>query len=126
MIVSRFGLHVAGGVPFLLQQSGSQNLISPELRSPLDLQIRPRNAQCPHAIDLGQTLDEVPTWVDEPLAQVFVPTPRREGETAKLLIDPDGSWLHRLAALERLCSPVRSLALPIWWRKSGLLVPTYE
>lgn len=125
MIVSRFGLHVAGGIPFLLQKAGTQNLISPHLHAPFEPQIRPRNARCQHNINLANTAD-APSWVNEPLAQVFWPVPRREGTTAKLIVDADGSLGPSLEALARLSSPTEVPIRPIWWRKAQQLAPLYE
>lgn len=122
MIVSRFGLHTAGGIPFLLQKHGFQNLISPELRAPFDVQIKPRNALCQHAINLSQTV-EAPDWVWQPLARVFHPTP---GFSAKIVIDPDGTLGPRLEALARLASPTETLIRPIWWRQAMKLAPLYQ
>lgn len=117
MIVSNYGLHNGGGIWFLHQQGKHvQNLISPNLPSPFEVRVQPRLAQCPHAINLSQTLDDLPSWLDEPLAQVMVPLPRRDADTAKLMHDPDGSLTARVAALCRLSTPTYSLLKPIWWQ----------
>ena len=119
MIVNRFGLHVApGGIPFLVQPRGSFNLISPNLPSPFEPQIRPRTARCPHLIDMSAGEDvEIPAWVDEPLAQLFLPTPRQPGEVS--------GWIHGASdelvlQLSRLSSPTGTLAKPIWWQRADL------
>jgi hypothetical protein len=125
MIVSRFGLHVAGGIPFLLQKSGVQNLISPNLRAPFEPQIRPRNARCQHNIDLDHIV-EAPSWVHEPLAKVFWPVPRREGSTAKMIVDVDNTLGPSLEALARLSTPTEVPVRPVWWRKALQLAPLYE
>lgn len=125
MIISRFGLHDAAGIPFLIQQRGSQNLISPELRAPFQLNIRPRNARCPHDINLDRTLDDLPSWLDEPLAQALVPTPRSAGPTP-MIYDPDGLAHGVIDTLCRMSSPVDSLMRPIWWQQARSRAPAYE
>ena len=77
MIVNRYGLHVApGNIPFLIQQNRAVNLISPDLRSPFELHIRPKGCGCPHNIDLMQET-ELPDWIDHPLVQRPQPGPRQ-------------------------------------------------
>ena len=122
MIVSRFGLHTAGGIPFLLQKNGFQNLISPELRAPFEAMIKPRNALCQHEINLSSTTP-APDWIDEPLAQVFHPVP---GSFVKIIVDPDGTLGPKLETLARLSSPTETLIRPIWWRQAMKLAPLYQ
>lgn len=114
MIASRFGIHVAGGIPFLLQKNNTQNLISPELYSPFTMQIKPRNAACPHNIDLTQAVDDIPDWVDHPFVKLFWPTRGTAG--AKLIMNPD---LALLARLSRLTSPGETIERPIWWKSAN-------
>jgi hypothetical protein len=118
MIVSRYGLHIASGdIPFLVQPSGSTNLISPDLRCPFEPQVVPRRSRCPHAINLADGIDvTIPSWVDEPLAQMFLPTPCRHNAPALLLYDPNGDALQLIRSLERLVSPVEPHTRPIWWK----------
>lgn len=119
MIIDRFGLHVApGDIAFLVQPRGTVNLISPQLYSPFQLQIRPRTLRCPHDIDLNQQVD-LPDWVDHPLARIFHPTPRQPGEKAGLLHDPNGEALPLIERLCRLSSPTHSLINAIWWAKAS-------
>lgn len=124
MIVSHYGLHTAGGIPFLVQPNGGQNLISPSLQSPFRPVIRPRTARCPHDIKLGQQA-AVPLWADEPLAQAFWPTPVKAGEPARLLYAPDADVLETLNQLARLASPTGSLVQPIWWRPPKEIAHVY-
>lgn len=114
MIVTRYGVHWApGGIPFLIQSSGTQNLISRQLESPFSLNLTPRRTPSPHEIDLSNAAPR-PAWMDDPLAEVFAPTPRQPGERAKLIIN-DGSLDQQLRLLTRLCSPTGIMLRPLWW-----------
>lgn len=116
MIVTRYGLHWApGGIAFLVQPQGSQNLISPKLESPFVPHIRPKRLRCPHNFDLTTFVD-APDWINDPLAHAFLPTPKRVGEKARVFHDPDGRYEKLLQDLQRLSSPVEPLARPIWYR----------
>jgi hypothetical protein len=125
MIVTRYGLHWApGGIPFLVQSAGSQNLIARELESPFVVNVRPRRLQCPHAIDLSNHVPS-PTWLQDPLAQAFVPTPAGGGEKVRLILDPDQKLSQLLLQLERLCSPVECQMRPIWFKEAQRETPRY-
>lgn len=119
MIVNRFGLHVApGNIPFLVQQHRAVNLISPDLRSPFELHIRPRGCACPHNIDLMVEAD-LPDWIDDPLVRRFLPIPRPSGERPVWVYDPDNKHDAKLDALCRLSTPVTGVKLPLWWRATN-------
>lgn len=115
MIVSRYGLHQAAGIPFLLQTTGGSNLISKDLKCPIQVQVTPRRTLCPHQIDLD-TFVEAPEWVQDPLAQAFLPVPRRPDEKVMVVVDPDGTQERLAFHLARLCSPTMGLAHPLWGR----------
>lgn len=109
MIISSFGLHEAAGIPFLVQGSGAQNLISPDLRSPFQLHITPKRTRCPHQVDLASYV-EAPDWVSDPLAQAFLPVP---GCGAQIVRGHE----DLITPLQRLSSATGPLAWPIWGRK---------
>lgn len=116
MIVSRYGVHWApGSVAFLLQPLGSQNLISPDLQSPFTPHIRPKRLRCPHQINLADH-SPAPAWIEDPLAQVFLPTPREPGERAKVILDPENRVEAMLLQLSRLSSACEPITRPLWWR----------
>ena len=116
MIVSHYGLHWApGGVAFLVQPLGSQNLISPELACPFVPHIRPKRLRCPHQINLADHC-AAPAWLEDPLAQAFLPTPRAVGEKAKVILDPANRIEGMLVQLSRLSSACEPITRPLWWR----------
>jgi hypothetical protein len=116
MMVSCYGVHWApGGIPFLLQPTRSQNLISPRLDSPFVTHIRPKRLRCPHDIDLGTTA-EPPDWIQDPLAQAFLPTPRAPDEKPVMVLDPEGRLDGLVMQLSRLCSATEPLMRPLWWK----------
>lgn len=116
MIVSHYGLHWApGGVAFLVQPLSSQNLISPDLASPFVPHIRPKRLRCPHQINLAD-YTEAPAWIEDPLAEIFLPVPRNPGEKAKIILDRDQRVESMLYQLSRLSSACEAITRPIWWR----------
>jgi hypothetical protein len=119
MIASHYGLHVSGGIPFLIEKIRTQNLISAQLYSPYELQVKPRHAPCPHHIDLKP-------WPEvdlPPLARAFLPIPRAAGQKAVWVHDPNQSL--DVATLCRLSSPALQIPRPIWWREAGQLQRCY-
>ncbi|AKU43601.1 hypothetical protein CPT_Seuss75 [Caulobacter phage Seuss] len=122
MIVSRYGLHIAEGIPFLLQRSGAINLISPDLPCPFQAHIRPRNERCPHDFNLN-AVDPAPAWVSEPLVQAFLPTP---GTSAVWVYDPDNKLGPTIAALRRLSSPTYDSTTAIWMKATEWVKKLYE
>lgn len=122
MIVGRFGLHWAAGVPFLVQSNNVQNLISPDLGSPFTVEVSPRGARCPHAIDLA--VAERASWIQDPLAQAFLPLPRGD-RRPQLILDRKGELGPLLMQLCRLLTPVGDVLRPIWWKDAYKYTPTY-
>lgn len=122
MIVSRYGLHVAEGIPFLLQRSAAINLISPDLPCPFEPHIRPRNERCPHNFTLSQ-VDPRPTWADEPLARAMSPTP---GHSAVWVYDPDDLVGPTVAALRRLSNPTYDNTQAVWMKEPEWARKLYE
>lgn len=122
MIVSRYGLHWAGDIPFLHQNDGSTNLISADLRSPYIVLVKPK-IRCPHAFDLTNLAPE-PGWLKDPLAQALLPTPRVG--PVRLIHDPDGKLTPTIQQLMRLSSPTDSLMTPIWWKRPNQIARRYQ
>lgn len=119
MIASHYGLHVSGGIPFLLQKMRPQNLVSPNLYSPFELRVKPRYLPCPHEVTLAPS-DEIDL---PPLARAFLPLPRGEKAKAVWVYDPDQSL--DLETLCRLYSPAVQVPRPIWWREAGQMQRLY-
>lgn len=117
-IISCYGLHWVGDIPFLIQPLGSQNLISPDLPSPLLPQIKAKRVKCPHNIDLSRTAP-LPEWTQDPLVRAFLPIPRQPGEKAKLILDTDNRVSDMIQTLSRLSSAIHPIALPIWFRDTN-------
>lgn len=121
MRVSHFGVHWApGGIPFLVQSIGAQNLISTELPSPFVVSVKPRTLHCPHAIDLTQQAKA--EWVSDPLAQALLPIP---GRSVSMLYDPTGKHERLLQTLQRLSTATEPLMRPLWWRTPQQMTPIY-
>lgn len=128
MIVSRFGLHtVPGGIAFLVQANGSQNLISPDLRFPYSIHIKPRTLRCPHFIDLNSGVGiDVPGWVSDPLLRAFLPLPAPQDAPALLVLDQDDRFRHLAPKLARMSSPTGPVAQPAWMLASGDVKNSYS
>ena len=121
MRVDHFGVHWApGGIPFLLQGSGAQNLISRDLQAPFEVRVRPRTLSCPHEIDLQ--LEAEAEWVSDPLAQAMMPLP---GHRVFVLHDVERKWDRTLQHLQRLSSATTALMRPVWWRSPQDATPIY-
>lgn len=121
MIVGRYGIHVAEGIPFLLQRSAAINLISPALKCPFEPHIRPKNERCPHNFDLGQTAPR-PDWMDHPLAAGCSPTP---GYSAVWVYDPDDKMKPTIQALRRMSNPTFDHTLSIWMQDARAFNAAY-
>lgn len=128
MIVSRFGLHIApGGIAFLVQANGSQNLISPELRFPYAVHIKPRTLRCPHHVDLAQGVGVVvPGWTEDPLLRAFLPVPAEPDTPALLVFDPEDRFRRIAPQLARMGSPTGPVAQPAWMLASGDVKNSYS
>ena len=114
MIVHSFGLHVASGIPFLLQANGATNLISADLKSPFQLHITPKRTRCPNEIDLS-TYVEAPEWINDPLASAYLPLPlTSQRSRAKIILDPDQKYAGMHAQLVRLLSATGPIGTPLW------------
>lgn len=121
MIVTRYGVHWApGGIPFLVQSEGAQNLISRTLESPFVVNVRPRRIQCPHSIDLTQSAQA--DWLQDPLAAVFLPTPHTGGKPAQMILNPPDQLLLQL---QRLYSPTLPMLRPIWFTENARETANY-
>ena len=124
-IISSYGLHWVGDIPFLVQPSGAQNLISPDLPSPLVPQIRAKRVKCPHNINLSVTVP-LPDWIHDPLVRAFLPLPRQKSDKAQLILDPESKAVDMVQTLSRLSSAVHPLAYPIWFRDTNEGVTYYS
>lgn len=121
MRVDRFGVHWApGGIPFLMQASGAQNLISRDLPAPFEVRVRPRTLSCPHEIDL--TSEAKADWTSDPLAQAMMPVP---GFRIFMLHDPTGALDKTLQTLQRLSSATQPLMRPLWWKTPQDMTPLF-
>lgn len=78
---------------------------------------------CPHEIDLTNVAQA--DWIEDPLAQAFLPTPRSVDEKPRLIFDPDRKLDRLLLQLQRLSSPTEPVLRPIWWREPGQMTPVY-
>jgi hypothetical protein len=126
VIINCFGLHWAPGhVPFLVQPEGVTNLISPDLGNPFTLNLPGRGLKCPHWIDLERHAP-APDWLEDPLAQMFLPVPRGEGEKIKIILDRDDSLSPIINRLARLSSPIEPIIQPVWWRDAFTLRKRYQ
>ena len=119
MQIRHFGLHRADGdIWFLVQGNGAVNLISNELRSPFVVKRTGWDRNCPHSIDLDDTV-ELPPWVSHPTVRFFAPTPRVPGQKPRLLYDPTGQYEAQILALTQLSSPIRPVLQPLWINHQG-------
>lgn len=124
MIINQYGLHWASGeIAFLVQQSGTTNMISPELGSPFKLKVK-KTAVCPHQIDINQYVP-LPEWTSDPLVDALAPRNKRRGEKHKVILDPTGDITLIVQDLTRLNSPTQSLLMPIWFRMLDGIRHTY-
>lgn len=128
MIVSRFGLHAApGGIAFLVQATGAQNLISPSLRFPYSVHIQPRTQRCPHQIDLNAGVGvDLPEWTADPLLRAFLPLPTPDGAPTLVVLDPEDRFRHAAPQLARMSSPTGPIAQPAWMKISVELKNSYR
>lgn len=122
--ISRYGLHWAAGIPFLMQQVayGPTNLIDRSLSPPFRIDAH-RSRICPHGIDLDFHV-ETPAWVrDDPLARAFWPTPKGASERVLVVVGDHDRLVHELT---RICSPVQPMSRPVWFKSATAMRPVYE
>lgn len=110
MIITNYGLHEApGGINFLLQPSGPQNLVVANLEPPFTVTKGMGRPYCLHNVNLGRS-EPAPDWIDDPLVQIFLPLP---GAGTFVLRNSDQRYDDLLRQLVRLSGSTVEMLRPI-------------
>ena len=117
-IVTRFGVHTAGGIPFLLQGGDVYNLISPSLPCPFRPEL-PRRAVCPHQFRMEHQVE--PT-MDSEFFKAFTPY----GSGVTWIHDPTDRYREDIRRLMRLSCPTQDTATAIWTKGADRMRPIYH
>lgn len=111
-----FGLHWDGPVAWLLQGRKGSNFVGIRGQCPFN---NPKG-MCNHLVPTAAPIPDKHHWeifqklLKDPLVEVMLPVPRRPGERAYYIEDPDDSLSLYLSCLSRMSSPIQSIVRPAW------------
>lgn len=114
--VNHFGLHQEDAIAWLIQGRGGSNFVGVSKQCPF----KNPKGMCNHLIPVAAPIPDKLQWekfrtvLKDPLVEVMLPIPRKEGDRAFYIEDPYDDLSTYLSNLSRLSSPINSICRPVW------------